>query len=311
MSGRARHPVPAWQSPEPRLVLHVIPTRRARGGQREARALADRLDLPGVRAHRVLSLFAGFDEVRVDVALDVPGGRAPAVGFDPRAVLALRRSLRRLDPAVVVAHGSEPLKYLIPAMGRRPRPLAYYAIGTYSGSERATQLRLWRSLMSRADVVAAEGREVADECEGRFGVPSTRIVLTPNGRDPSVFHPRHPRSGTPTIAFVGALTEGKRPRAFVDAAAGLRDGHRAFRAVLVGDGPGAEELAEPARAAGVELLGHRDDIPDLLREADVFLFPSAPAGEGMPGVLIEAGLSGLPTVATAVPGVASVLVDGE
>ena len=34
------------------------------------------------------------------------------------------------------------------------------------------------------------------------------------------------------------------------------------------------------------------------------VFPSRPEGEGMPGVLIEAALSGLPVVATAVPGVA-------
>jgi glycosyltransferase involved in cell wall biosynthesis len=41
------------------------------------------------------------------------------------------------------------------------------------------------------------------------------------------------------------------------------------------------------------------------------VFTSDPAGEGMPGVLIEAGLSGLPTVSTRVPGVASVLCDGR
>ena len=38
------------------LVLHVIPTTAPRGAQREARALADRLDAPGTRRHRVLSL---------------------------------------------------------------------------------------------------------------------------------------------------------------------------------------------------------------------------------------------------------------
>ena len=40
------------------------------------------------------------------------------------------------------------------------------------------------------------------------------------------------------------------------------------------------------------------------------VFCSRPAGEGMPGVLIEAGLSGLPVVATAVPGVTSIVEDG-
>ncbi len=312
MTGRSSETPPSWQSSDPPLVLHVIPTRQARGAQREARALADRLDRPGIRVHRVLSLFAGSDEVRADVALDHPGGDAPAVGFDPRLVLALRRRIRILDPSVVVAHGSEPLKYLVPAMAGNRRLLAYYAIGTYSGSRRAAQIALWRRLASRADVVAAEGSEVADECIERFRLPPGRVVVAPNGRDPAVFHPpAHRSAGPPTLAFVGALTDGKRPDRFVQLVADLRsDGHDC-RAVLIGDGPRRPALEEPARAAGVEVLGPQPDIADRLRLADVFVFPSAPAGEGMPGVLIEAGLSGLPVVATAVPGVASVLVDGE
>ena len=41
------------------------------------------------------------------------------------------------------------------------------------------------------------------------------------------------------------------------------------------------------------------------------VFPSRPAGEGMPGVLIEAGLSGLPVVATDVPGVSTIVANDE
>ena len=43
----------------------------------------------------------------------------------------------------------------------------------------------------------------------------------------------------------------------------------------------------------------------------VFVFTSLPTGEGMPGVLIEAGLSGIPAVSTPVPGAATVLRDGH
>jgi glycosyltransferase involved in cell wall biosynthesis len=172
------------------LVLHVIPTPRARGAQREARALADHLDAPGVRLHRVLSLFAGPAEVMADVSLDHPGGDSPAVGFDPRLVPRLRAILTRLDPAVVIAHGSEPLKYLVPAMIGRRRPMAYYTIGTYSGSDWRLQSRLWSFLMTRADVVVAEGEEVRDECIHRMGVAPCRVMVAPNGRDPAEFHPR-------------------------------------------------------------------------------------------------------------------------
>ena len=40
------------------------------------------------------------------------------------------------------------------------------------------------------------------------------------------------------------------------------------------------------------------------------MFTSLPPGEGMPGVLIEAGLSGLATVSTRVPGARDVIEDG-
>jgi glycosyltransferase involved in cell wall biosynthesis len=295
------------------LVLHVIPTRRARGAQREARALADHLDRPGTRRHRVLSLFDGPGDVIADFSLDHPAGDQPATGFDPRVVLRLRRVLVHLDPTLVVAHGSEPLKYLVPALAGRRRPLAYYAIGTYSGSGRRLQVDLWRSLVRRADVVAAEGEEVADECVERFGVPADRVVLAPNGRDPTLFHPAPEavRTAPPLLTFVGALTRGKRPDKFVEVAAALRSRDAVFEAEVIGDGALRDELLEPAHAAGVELVGLRHDVAERLRRADVFVFPSAPAGEGMPGVLIEAGLSGLPTVATAVPGVASIVRDGE
>jgi glycosyltransferase involved in cell wall biosynthesis len=82
-------------------------------------------------------------------------------------------------------------------------------------------------------------------------------------------------------------------------------------ATLIGDGPLREVVARSAEAAKVEVLGSRSDVADQMRRADIMLFPSRPAGEGTPGVLIEAGMSGLPVVATAVPGVGSIVKDGE
>jgi len=70
-------------------------------------------------------------------------------------------------------------------------------------------------------------------------------------------------------------------------------------------------VARAARAADVELLGARGDVADILQGTDVLVFPSLPRGEGMPGVLIEAGLSAVPVVATSVPGVDAIVADGE
>jgi glycosyltransferase involved in cell wall biosynthesis len=303
-----------WQPTDEPLVLHVIPTPRARGAQREARALADRLDTPGVRAHRVLSLFEGRPEVPVDFSLQFRGGDSAATGFDPRLVLQVRKTLSRFDPAVVVAHGGDPLKYLVPAMAGARRPLAYYAIGTYAAQrQRKAQLWFWRRLVSRVDRVAAEGFEVEDECRSLLGIPDPKLVMTPNGRDPGIFFPREEGKTTEpvTVTFIGALDEGKGPDRFVHVVAALRERGIDARALVVGDGPMAGSLRNPAEASEVELLGSRSDIPELLRGSDVMVFPSRPTGEGMPGVLIEAGLCGIPIVATDVPGVRTIIGDGE
>jgi glycosyltransferase involved in cell wall biosynthesis len=299
------------------LVLHVIPTRVARGAQREARALADRLDAPGVRRHRVLSLAGDGDDpsdaVAVEYTID-DGRAATTVGFDLRLVLGLRRSLDRLAPVLVVAHGGEPLKFLVPALWRRRCRLAYYAIGTVAEPARRPVRRwMWRFLVHRPDVITAEGIEVLDECRTFLGVPGERLVLVPNGRDPEEFRPAEiaPSRTTPVITFVGALTVQKRPDWFVALVAELRALGLEVRALLVGDGPLRQEITPAATAAGVELLGARNDIAEVLRGTDVFVFPSRPRGEGMPGVLIEAGLSAVPVVATAVPGVAEIVADGE
>jgi glycosyltransferase involved in cell wall biosynthesis len=294
--------------------VHVIPSPLGRGAQRAARILVDRLNEPGVVHHRLLALFDGPPEVEIDLTLGVPGGRQTAEGFQLRVAFLLRKALARLSPCAVVAHGGDPMKYVVPALAGTTCPLAYCVIGTYAGPPQRLHDWVWRRLIARADAVVAVGYEVLDECSGRFGVTGDRATVIPNGRDPSLFYPRLPQPGaasSPTIIFVGAMTAQKEPDRFVEVVGRLRASGHSLRALLVGDGPLAERLAADAANHGVEFLGSRSDVPELLRQSDVLLFTSRPAGEGMPGVMIEAGLSGLPVVSTSVPGAATVLVDGR
>jgi glycosyltransferase involved in cell wall biosynthesis len=59
----------------------------------------------------------------------------------------------------------------------------------------------------------------------------------------------------------------------------------------------------------VRLLGHRDDVADVLAAADLFVFPSL--WEGLGGSLIEAMALGLPIVASDVPAIAETVAAGE
>jgi glycosyltransferase involved in cell wall biosynthesis len=299
------------ETSESPLVVHLIPSTLGRGAQHAARILVDRLDEPGVIRHKLLSLFAGPLEVEADLTLGHAAPGHTAEGFDLRVARALRTELGRLKPAAVVAHGGDPMKYAVPATIGTRRPLVYCVIGTYAGSPSPWRERVWGRIMSRADLVVAVGDEVREECTTRFGVAPHRAIVIANGRDPALFHPRPVVGSEPsTLIFVGALTSQKQPDRFVEVVRRLRAGGHSFRAVLVGDGPLFRSLAPTAAEHGVELLGSRSDIPELLRQSDVLLFTSRPTGEGMPGVLIEAGLSGLAVVSTPVPGATSVLAHG-
>lgn len=86
--------------------------------------------------------------------------------------------------------------------------------------------------------------------------------------------------------------------------------------LIVGGDPFGDGLARvEARVrdlgvgGSVRLLGIRDDVPDLLGAADLFVLPSLWEGLGL--VFLEAMAVGLPVVATTVSAVPEVVSDGE
>jgi glycosyltransferase involved in cell wall biosynthesis len=79
--------------------------------------------------------------------------------------------------------------------------------------------------------------------------------------------------------------------------------------LIAGDGSQRPQLEGLAAELGISdrlrFLGVREDIPQLMQAADGFVLSSV--FEGMPLVMLEAGVSGLPMVATRVGGNAEVL----
>ncbi len=71
----------------------------------------------------------------------------------------------------------------------------------------------------------------------------------------------------------------------------------------------ARAQADPSLGQRLRLLGTRDDVPALLRAADVFVLASH--REGMPRSIIEAMMIGLPVVATDIRGAREEVVAGE
>jgi glycosyltransferase involved in cell wall biosynthesis len=223
----------------------------------------------------------------------------------------LSRELRRASPDIVVAHGGDPYKYAALATSA---PIVYYAIGTLPERAcRGPRRLLWRLLVRRAALIAAVSEDVASQYRRVLRVDPRRVVVAPNGRDPARFRPADVArdGGSVKLLFVGRLTAGKRPDRFIELVRAMRDAGLPVTGEMVGEGPMRRSLEPQAASAGVDMLGQRDDVAGLMQRADLLVFPSAPEGEGMPGVLIEAGLCGLPVVATDVAGVSAVVTDAE
>lgn len=85
------------------------------------------------------------------------------------------------------------------------------------------------------------------------------------------------------------------------------------RFLLVGDGGLRAQLEHRVSTLGLAehvcFLGQRTDVPQILAASDIFVLPSLWEGLGL--VLVEAGLAGLPVVATRVDGIVEVVEDGR
>ena len=80
-----------------------------------------------------------------------------------------------------------------------------------------------------------------------------------------------------------------------------------------GEGDYTTRLQELCNELGVadriRFLGHREDVPDLLRAADIFLLPST--SEGLPLSVLEAQATKVPVLAAPTAGIPEVITDGE
>ncbi len=85
--------------------------------------------------------------------------------------------------------------------------------------------------------------------------------------------------------------------------------------LVVAGRPGSHtpDLRKRAQRAGLDpdltFLGHREDVQDLLAQADAFVLPSR--REGLPGALIEAMAAGVPAVVSDLPQVREVVTQAE
>lgn len=141
------------------------------------------------------------------------------------------------------------------------------------------------------------------------------VLIRGSGVDTRVFTPRvGGTTGQPVVMVVSRMLWDKGIAEFVAAARTLKAAGSNARFVLVGgtdpnpSSVPAAELRRWSEEGVVEWWGKRDKMPDVWRQADVACLPSY--AEGLPKTLLEAAATGLPLVATDIPGCREVVREG-
>lgn len=227
----------------------------------------------------------------------------------PVASFVTRLALRRSKPAVVyTAHGfhfhgsGDPLTNVV-----------------FQALEKAAAPRTdWLVVLNSEDEAAAKRLHLA---------PAGRLTFLPGiGVDIEGFLRRSEegadRSATrralsvpedaPVALMVAEFTPNKRHADAVRSIARLRSEGMGIHLVVAGEGDlraATERLAaDMGLADAVHLLGFRNDVPALLKAADVLLLLSE--REGLPRSVMEAMAVGVPVVGTRIRGITDLLSDG-
>jgi len=286
----------------------------------------------------LVALATGLDRRRwlpTVVCLDAPGPLADplvaaeietvCLGVNPRrpvqAVRRLASVLRRWNPRLIQSflfHANIAARLASPFAGRP------WVIGGIRVAERR---RRWHLTLDRLTSRLSTGAVCVSDGVFRFTseqgrIDSDRLTVIPNGVDPRPFDRASPAdrlamgiaSDAVVALFVGRLDPQKGVSSLLEAAARVETSGRAWHLVIVGDGPERDRLRGLARSLprldeSVRWLGRRDDVPSLMKAADLLILPSL--WEGMPNVVLEAMAARRAVIATAVEGSEDLVVPGQ
>ncbi|MBU0646231.1 glycosyltransferase [Patescibacteria group bacterium] len=183
-------------------------------------------------------------------------------------------------------------------------------------------------LINRADRILVSTKEyAATSALAEHAEAMNRLEIHPFGIDLEKFHPgdepelksvQNLDQGQPVLIFVGGLDPAhhfKGLSVLIEALAGLKQ--YPWTILIIGQGSLKETYEAQVTALGLadrfRFLGSVSDeeLPKYFRAADIHCFPSTARAEAFGLVALEAAASGLPSIASDLPGVSSVVLDGQ
>lgn len=212
---------------------------------------------------------------------------------------------------VIIAHHSAPLSHLILLAAKRKIPtiktIAYAHSNIHdwpvSGSiQKRLRGIIFRKSFNQADCVIAISKSVRDSITDVFHVDGDKIKVVYNGVSLEIFAVKNYDSesdrtivgeGTAivhktckplSLIYVGRLIKQKGVQ-------NILKGIQGYHLTIVGEGPYRTELEKQSEGVDAQFLGSRNDIPELLAKADIFVhLPEWEEGFGI--TIVEAMAAG-------------------
>lgn len=227
---------------------------------------------------------------------------------------ALKKTLPRVQPDVVVCFND----WHTPLVAGDVLPNSRVFLRL--SNECTTYFTDVNRTIERCETIWALSSYIADWTREHFPASAPKLKLLPNGADLDTFSPssdflaRAQESASPLkCLFISRIHRDKGPDLAADAVLALRDKGCNVTLNVAGNiwfdkgsqtPPIVLEIKEKTERAGGQWLGHveRADVPQLVREHDVLLFPIRWA-EPMSQVVFEAMASGLAVISCPLGGV--------
>lgn len=314
--------------------LHLINSLGAGGAERSLAEL-----LPDLTAHHIEPTVAIFDRtsegvehVVLEAGIEIVHIGEP--GWTTRSKLVSQLLAdRRFELVHTTLFEADVIGRL--AAARRRTPVLTSLVNTSYDPVRLADSNVRRSRLRAVQVVEATtarlgsthfhaiSEAVRRSAVDHLRLPPERITVVPRGRkrsrlgEPGPARKRAIRAAmrlpedATVLVHVGREEFQKGHAVLLDAVGPLLDARPSVHLVLAGRRGNAS--AEIDRLEGhlpvdqIHRLGHRDDVPDLLACADVFVFPSL--YEGLGGAVLEAMAMELPVVTSDLPALREALAE--
>jgi len=282
--------------------------------------------------HRLYTGYCAADEadyletVATDVkAIRIEGfGRRVSLGGDIRAFTILVREVRKFKPHVIHTHTAKAgfLGRLASIISLQPSIRVHtfhgHLLNGYFGSLKRLLIVIAEKilaiftyqLLAVGDKVRQDLLQAGVGSKLKFGLmpPGLAIGILPEKE--SSLKSLGITTGRLQCAFIGRVTQIKRPDRFLDVVNEIKRRGVDLDFFMAGDG----ELLETCRERivrqelPVTILGWQSDIEKILSAADIVVLTSD--NEGTPLSLIQAGMAGIPVVTTNVGSVPEVVLHG-